>query len=246
MRVVCVAAARPNFMKVKPVLDALERQGAETVLVHTGQHYDESMNEVFFRDLGLRQPDRHLGTGSGSHAEQTARVMTAFEPVLDELSAQLDETLHMGYLDGDQIVYVAKREASHQLRLVSAVGVRLPAASTALGKALLAERPPSEVEALLPGRITGRTQHTITSRRRLVESFDDIRACGYAVDNEESTPGVRCFAVTVGPRNPSDYAISCSVPTVRLDAKREHQIIAALLRARERMAGRFIPPALMT
>ena len=87
MRVVCVAAARPNFMKVKPVLDALERQGAETVLVHTGQHYDESMNEVFFRDLGLRQPDRHLGTGSGSHAEQTARVMTAFEPVLDELAA---------------------------------------------------------------------------------------------------------------------------------------------------------------
>lgn len=87
MRVVCVAAARPNFMKVKPVLDALERQGAETVLVHTGQHYDESMNEVFFRDLGLRRPDRHLGTGSGSHAEQTARVMTAFEPVLDQLAA---------------------------------------------------------------------------------------------------------------------------------------------------------------
>jgi UDP-N-acetylglucosamine 2-epimerase (non-hydrolysing) len=86
VRVVCVAAARPNFMKIKPVMDALERQGAEVVLVHTGQHYDEAMNDVFFRDLGLRPPDRHLGTGSGSHAEQTGRVMIAFEPVVAELA----------------------------------------------------------------------------------------------------------------------------------------------------------------
>ena len=85
-RIVCVAGARPNFMKVKPVMDALEARGAEVVLVHTGQHYDAAMNDVFFADLGLRPPDRHLGTGSGSHAEQTARVMTAFEPLLAELA----------------------------------------------------------------------------------------------------------------------------------------------------------------
>lgn len=85
-RIVCVAGARPNFMKVKPVMDALEERHADTMLVHTGQHYDPAMNDVFFRDLGLRAPDRHLGTGSGSHAEQTARVMTAFEPLLAELA----------------------------------------------------------------------------------------------------------------------------------------------------------------
>jgi UDP-N-acetylglucosamine 2-epimerase (non-hydrolysing) len=84
-RILCVAAARPNFMKVKPVMDALEARGAEVVLVHTGQHYDEAMNDIFFRDLGLRHPDRHLGTGSGTHAEQTGRVMAAFEPLLAEL-----------------------------------------------------------------------------------------------------------------------------------------------------------------
>lgn len=82
----CVAGARPNFMKVKPVMDALEARGAEVVLVHTGQHYDEAMNDVFFRDLGLRPPDRHLGAGSGTHAEQTARVMVAFEPVVAEVA----------------------------------------------------------------------------------------------------------------------------------------------------------------
>lgn len=85
-RIVCVAGARPNYMKVKPVMDALEARGAEVVLVHTGQHYDEAMNGVFFRDLGIRPPDRFLGVGSGTHAEQTAKVMTAFEPLLADVA----------------------------------------------------------------------------------------------------------------------------------------------------------------
>jgi len=83
---VCVAGARPNFMKVKPVLDALEGRGITVELVHTGQHYDEAMSDVFFADLDLRAPDHHLGVGSGSHAEQTARVMTAFEPLVERLA----------------------------------------------------------------------------------------------------------------------------------------------------------------
>ncbi len=83
--IMCIAAARPNFMKIKPVMAALEARGADVALVHTGQHYDEGMNDVFFRDLGLRQPDYHLGTGSGSHAEQTGRVMAAFEPLVDRV-----------------------------------------------------------------------------------------------------------------------------------------------------------------
>jgi UDP-N-acetylglucosamine 2-epimerase (non-hydrolysing) len=72
-------------MKVKPVLDALEQHGVDTVLVHTGQHYDPGMSGVFFDELGIRPPDHSLGVGSGSHAEQTGRVMMAFEPLVDEL-----------------------------------------------------------------------------------------------------------------------------------------------------------------
>ena len=77
-----VAGARPNFMKIAPILHALIPAGHRPVLVHTGQHYDAGMSDAFFRDLGLPDPDHHLGVGSGTHAEQTARVMTAFEPVL--------------------------------------------------------------------------------------------------------------------------------------------------------------------
>jgi UDP-N-acetylglucosamine 2-epimerase (non-hydrolysing) len=69
-------------MKVKPVMASLEQRGAETLLVHTGQHYDDAMSDVFLRELGIRSPDRILGVGSGTHAEQTARVMTSFEPLV--------------------------------------------------------------------------------------------------------------------------------------------------------------------
>ncbi len=81
LRVICVAGARPNYMKIKPVMDALEQGGAEVILVHTGQHYDASMSDVFFAELGIRLPDHFLRAGSGSHAVQTGRVMTAFEPL---------------------------------------------------------------------------------------------------------------------------------------------------------------------
>ena len=62
-RVVCVAGARPNYMKVKPVMDALTERGAEVILVHTGQHYGHSMNDVFFTDLRIRRPDCIRGIG---------------------------------------------------------------------------------------------------------------------------------------------------------------------------------------
>ena len=86
MRLICVAGTRPNFVKIKPVMDALEARGAEVILVHTGQHYDPAMSEVLFADLGLRRADHFLGAGSGTHAVQTSRVMTAFEPLAADLA----------------------------------------------------------------------------------------------------------------------------------------------------------------
>jgi UDP-N-acetylglucosamine 2-epimerase (non-hydrolysing) len=75
-----VAAARPNFMKVAPLLRALKDESwCRPRLVHTGQHYDQNMSDTFFRDLKLPEPDIHLGIGGGTHAEQTAGVMVAYE-----------------------------------------------------------------------------------------------------------------------------------------------------------------------
>ncbi len=79
--VVFVAGARPNFMKVAPMLRAMAEAKApfERVLVHTGQHYDAAMSEVFFEELGIPQPDVHLNVGSGAHGAQTAKILAAFE-----------------------------------------------------------------------------------------------------------------------------------------------------------------------
>lgn len=82
-RITIVAGARPNFMKVAPLLVELRKfpQRFEPMLVHTGQHYDAGMSDIFFEELEIPPPDMHLGVGSGSHAEQTAMVMIAFEKV---------------------------------------------------------------------------------------------------------------------------------------------------------------------
>mgnify|MGYP001474374617 CR=1 FL=1 len=82
--VLCVVGARPNFMKMAPILRAMQRERLPALLVHTGQHYDADMNDRLFTDLRLPRPDVNLGVGSGSHAVQTAEVMKRFEPVVDE------------------------------------------------------------------------------------------------------------------------------------------------------------------
>ncbi|HEV7936515.1 MAG TPA: UDP-N-acetylglucosamine 2-epimerase (non-hydrolyzing) [Solirubrobacteraceae bacterium] len=95
-KILSVVGTRPNFMKVAPIVRALEsRQDAfEHVLVHTGQHYDLEMSEIFFDELGVGEPDHRLDVGSGTHARQTARVMERLEPVL--LAERPDVVLVVG------------------------------------------------------------------------------------------------------------------------------------------------------
>jgi UDP-N-acetylglucosamine 2-epimerase (non-hydrolysing) len=80
-----VVGARPNFMKAAPLMRALSaRQGVRQTLVHTGQHYDQNMSDVFFRELEIPEPDFNLAVGSGTHAEQTSQIMLRFEPIVVE------------------------------------------------------------------------------------------------------------------------------------------------------------------
>jgi UDP-N-acetylglucosamine 2-epimerase (non-hydrolysing) len=84
MSILHVVGARPNFMKSAPVMRALEARGVRQILVHTGQHYDANMSDVFFTQLSIPEPEVNLGVGSGSHAQQTAEIMSRFEPVVLE------------------------------------------------------------------------------------------------------------------------------------------------------------------
>jgi UDP-N-acetylglucosamine 2-epimerase (non-hydrolysing) len=110
-------------MKIKPVLDSLEQRGVDVILVHTGQHYDPAMSDVFFEELGLRRPDVHLGVGSGTHAEQTARVMVAFEGVVEEhrpdwvtIAGDVNSTVACALVGAKAGCYVAHVEAGLRSR----------------------------------------------------------------------------------------------------------------------------------
>jgi UDP-N-acetylglucosamine 2-epimerase (non-hydrolysing) len=85
IKIICVCGVRPNFMKIAPIIQALNAHGGfETLLVHTGQHYDEKMSKLFFDELQIPKPDINLEVGSGSHTVQTAETMKRFEPVVQD------------------------------------------------------------------------------------------------------------------------------------------------------------------
>ncbi len=95
MHICHVVEARPNFMKAAPVMQALAGYGQiRQTLVHTGQHYDFNMTDVFFQELGIPEPDVNLQVGSGSHAQQTAKIMTRLEPMI--LERRPDQVLVYG------------------------------------------------------------------------------------------------------------------------------------------------------
>ncbi len=91
IRILCVVGARPNFMKIAPLMRAFRSAPArfDARLLHTGQHYDEAMKDAFFRQLRIPEPDIDLGVGSGTHAVQTAEIMRLFEPILDQLAPDI-------------------------------------------------------------------------------------------------------------------------------------------------------------
>ena len=85
--ILCIVGARPNFMKIAPIMEAMSNPAInlDVQLLHTGQHYDQKMKDSFFDQLGIPEPDVDLGVGAGSHTEQTANIMLKFEKTLDEL-----------------------------------------------------------------------------------------------------------------------------------------------------------------
>ena len=164
-------------------------------------------------------------------------TVTRAQPVLDAISEDLGEAVHLGRLDGPDVVYLAKRDSIHPLRLYSAIGRRLPAHATALGKAMLSTYPPSQVDAMLPASLVRLTPSTITDREALRAELDRVHHEGYAIDNEENSEGIRCFAVAITPSTagPATDAISVSIPTFRLTGEVQKRTIALLQGVNSRM-----------
>lgn len=187
--------------------------------------------------LGLRA--LQVGTRFIDEDATVARVA----PLLDRLAQRTGETVQQGRIDGDKVVYLAKRDSAHPVRLVSSIGSRLPAYATALGKSLLAARGDQAVRQLLTFPLRPLTARTVSTWESLAHDLSVTRDRGYAVDDGETAEGLRCYAVTVPPdglhdgdQSPTD-AISVSVPEYRLDKEREAELVDALLEVRAVLEG---------
>jgi DNA-binding IclR family transcriptional regulator len=169
--------------------------------------------------------------GLGLRALLTGAAYVETDDIVSLTQRTLDligETVHRGRLDGPNVIYLAKRESVHALRLYSAVGRRLPAHATALGKSLLAQLPAGEVDRRLTWPLKSLTPQTIVEPAALHQELELIRQQGYALDHGENAEGIRCMAVALRPTASSYNAISCSVPEGRMSDARQTDITAAL------------------
>lgn len=142
IRVLCVAGARPNFMKIAPLMHEFARRPGrfEPILVHTGQHYDKAMSESFFKDLGIPEPDVNLGVGSGSHGHQTAQVLMKIEDLL------LERRPHVVLVVGDVNSTIAAT--------LAAVKLDIPVAHVEAGLRSWDRKMPEEINRVLTDSVS--------------------------------------------------------------------------------------------
>jgi IclR family acetate operon transcriptional repressor len=143
------------------------------------------------------------------------------QSILDDLSARTNETVHLAVRSGTEVVYIAKVESRHAVRMYSYIGARLPMYCTALGKAMLAFGPEDWRSETLARGLAPRTSHTLVGAEPFAADLETIRRRGFSIDSEENEDGVRCVGAPVFDLNRSVIAaISLSGPTGRIDPAR--------------------------
>ncbi len=146
-------------------------------------------------------------------------------PLLHELMEKVSETVHLVVYDKGEVVYIDKVECPHAIRMVSRVGMHMPAHSTAVGKAFLAYLPEANTRETIERELHPRTANTITSPEALIPHLEEIRRRGYAVDNEENEHQVRCVAAPIFDHAAQVVAaISISGPTIRVTTEKIEQL----------------------
>jgi len=162
-------------------------------------------------------------------------------PYLKDLVNQCNETVHLGVLEGEEVLYLAKEESYQTIRMISYVGKRAPLHCTSLGKVLLAYLSAEERKKILGEKVLPRlTENTITDKRELEKELDKVKEQGFALDREENEKDVRCVAVPI--RNYQGEviaALSISSPIFRLDKNRQNDLKKALIETSKKISKRL-------
>jgi DNA-binding IclR family transcriptional regulator len=235
--------ASPGISAVLDVLDVLDRQGPTTLaeLARETGTAKSTLHRVcsMMSDRGWVARDPRSGyIELGPRVAWLARAaplspLTAgFHGVARRLVARHNETTCLTVLDGRDSVFIAKEETTHAVRLVTAVGSRLPAFAAASGRVLLADRPEEEVAALHEDcELVTPTGRPLDGLEELMRILRDARRRGYGENIDETALGLHCLAAPVGPPGRVVAAITLCVPSGRMTAGRKRQMLSDLLRA---------------
>ena len=205
--------------------DITERLGLPRTTVH--ELITTLVDRSYLVSVGGQPTHYRLGMRTfqlGSAFADRLDLATESRLVAQRVAANCDETVHVAILDGTYVVYIAKVDSTHPVRMVSAVGRRLPAHCTGVGKMLLSGLSPQALDALYPRdrELTGMTPQSITSPSKLRAHLAEIRELGLAYDHCESNDSVHCVAAPVYDHDGDMVAaMSISVPAMRWDEQRE-------------------------
>lgn len=219
-----------TVVKAFSILNLLAHRAGSTVsLAEVAAHIGTSKSTAHrylttLEELGVVERDAKDRFQLGPKLIELAGMLLAehdlrreSEPFLLELASQTQETVHLAVPSGNEVVYLAKVESPHPIRMASRIGARMPMYSTALGKAILAHLPPERVQEIVDAGIPPRTPHTVSSAEALRAELAKVQAQGFALDDQENELGVRCVGAPV-----FDYsgevvgAVSVSGPAHRL------------------------------
>jgi DNA-binding IclR family transcriptional regulator len=239
--IVEVLAAAPqglSFTEIGRRLDLPKSSLHGLLATLTGRGYIAHDAERHIYSLGIRVWEH--GQAYLRHQDLLGEAHRAMEAIVREIN----ETVQLAVLDGLENVYLDKVDCSHPVRLQSEVGKRLEAHATGLGKVLLAFLPPDELEARL-ARSNGRplirfTPQTVTDQAALLRELEIVRRQGFAVDDQEYTPGLICVAVPIREQGGRvATAMSASIPTMRASPEQLVAALQALARGSLRLSNRM-------
>jgi DNA-binding IclR family transcriptional regulator len=237
--------------KARAILDLLGEDGDEMTVTRIAQRLGMS-KATAFRIVNVLEDANYLERSTesqgyrlgfniyrlGVRVDGNSSLQKAARPLLEELKERCGETVHLVVMHRGEALYLDKIQGGRALGVISRVGMRLPAHCSGVGKVLLAHLPAEEVDAVVSERGLPRfTPATITDREGLKEELERIRRRGYAVDNEEIEPGLKCIAAPVrGAGGRVVAAVSISGPKFRFDDAETERLVRDLLRSSERIS----------
>lgn len=177
----------------------------------------------------------------GSRYAEQLDLAAEGQQVARQVAETCGETVHVAILEGTDVIYIAKVDSTHAVRMVSAAGRKLPAHCTSVGKMLLAALPERELDARLDGlELTGMTPNSITDEGELRAALASVRERGIALEHRESNPDVSCVAAPVRDRSGQVVAaLSVSVPMIRWSQEREAELATLAAEGAEELSGRL-------